>query len=134
MKWLIDLNVLLDVIQQRLPFFDSSAQVISKTVRGEAAGFIASHELTTIYYIVNRHANRQAADDIVDWLLVHFEIIPQGAEVFKRARQLAFADFEDAAVASAAEAAQCEFIVTRNVVDFTNSPVPAIAPADLLVL
>jgi len=25
MKWLIDLNVLLDVIQQRLPFFDFSA-------------------------------------------------------------------------------------------------------------
>ncbi len=134
MKWLIDLNVLLDVIQHRLPFFDASAQVISKTVRGEATGFIAGHEMTTAYYIVNRYASRQAADDLVDWLLIHFEIISESAAIFKHARELVFADFEDAAIASAAEAAQCDYIVTRNVVDFTNSPIPAITPADLLVL
>ena len=134
MKWLIDLNVLLDVIQHRQPFFDSSAQVISKTVRGEATGLIAGHEMTTAYYIVNRYAKRQAADDLVDWLLIHFEIISESAAIFKHARELAFADFEDAAIASAAEAAQCDYIVTRNVADFTNSPVPAITPADLLVL
>jgi hypothetical protein len=133
MKWLIDLNVLLDVIQQRLPFFDSSAQVISATVRGKATGCIAGHELTTAYYIVNRYANRQAADDLVDWLLVHFEVIPESAMIFRHARELPLADFEDAAIASAAEAAQCDYIVTRNVRDFTGSLVPAIAPADLLV-
>ena len=134
MTWLVDLNVLLDVIQQRRPFFDSSAQVISRIVRGEATAYIAGHELTTAYYIVNRYASRQAADDLVDWLLVHFEIVPESASVFRRAREMALADFEDAAIASAAEAAQCEYIVTRNVRDFTDSPVPAIAPADLLAL
>lgn len=133
MKWLVDLNVLLDVIQHRLPFFDSSARVVSKIVRGEATGYIAGHELTTAYYLVNRYANRQAADDLVDWLLVHFEIISEGATIFRHARELALADFEDAAIASSAEAAQCDYIVTRNVRDFTDSPIPAITPADLLV-
>jgi len=132
MRWLIDLNVLLDVIQQRLPFFDSSAQVVSIVVRGEATGYIAGHELTTAHYIVDRYANRQAADDLVDWLLIHFEIVPESATTFRRARELALADFEDAAIASAAEAVQCEYIVTRNVRDFTGSPIPAITPAGLL--
>jgi len=90
--------------------------------------------MTTAYYIVNRYANRQAADDLIDWLLIHFEIISEDAAIFKHARELELTDFEDAAIASAAEAAQCDYIVTRNVADFTNSPVPAITPADLLVL
>ena len=132
MKWLVDLNVLLDVIQQRLPFFDSSAQVVSKIVRGKATGYIAGHELTTAHYIVSRYANRQAADDLVDWLLVHVEVVSESATIFRRARELPLADFEDAAIASAAEAAQCDYIVTRNVRDFTDSPIPAITPADLL--
>lgn len=39
-------------------------------------------------------------------------------------------DFEDAVVA--ASASDCQFIVTRNVADFTGSPVPVITPAALL--
>jgi hypothetical protein len=99
MKWLIDLNVLLDVIQQRVPFFDSSAQVVSKIVQGKATGYIAGHELTTAYYIVSRYANRQAADDLVDWLLVHVEVVAESATIFRHARELPLADFEDAAIA-----------------------------------
>jgi hypothetical protein len=49
-----------------------------------------------------------------------------------RARGLAFDDFEDAVVAAAAEKLHCRWIVTRNVVDFASSPVPAVTPAELL--
>ena len=43
------------------------------------------------------------------------------------ARRLPFADFEDAVVATVAI-----YIITRNVADFTGSPVPAITPTDFL--
>lgn len=135
MRWLIDLNVLLDVIQERQPFFDDSAQVISRIVRGEASGSVAGHELTTAYYIVRRYADKRSAGDLVDWLLVHFDIIAEDSNVFRRARELGFPDFEDAAIASAAEVAGCNYIVTRNTGDFpASSPVPAISPAELLSL
>ena len=42
-------------------------------------------------------------------------------------------DFEDAALASAAEAAGCELIITRNVADFGSSPVPAVTPEEFLL-
>lgn len=132
MRWLFDLNILLDVIQKREPFFETSAQVVSQVVRKEVTGCIAGHELTTAYYVVSRYADRQAADDLVDWLLLHFEIVAESAAMFGRARELGLADFEDAAIASAAEAADCDCIVTRNIRDFANSPIPARPPADLL--
>ncbi|MCP3959966.1 MAG: hypothetical protein GY719_19140 [bacterium] len=53
---------------------------------------------------------------------------------FVRARSLSFTDFEDAALASAAEAAGCTQIVSRNVADFAGSPISALTPEELLAV
>ena len=50
-----------------------------------------------------------------------------------RARALGWADFEDAVVAAAAEAAGCHRILTRNVRDFVRSPVLAVTPEEFLM-
>lgn len=88
--------------------------------------------MTTIHYIARRHAGRKAADDAIDWLLANLEVEAQARGTFVRARSLPFEDFEDAALASAAEAAGCTHIVTRNVADFAGSPIPALTPEELL--
>jgi len=51
---------------------------------------------------------------------------------FQRARLLPLKDFEDALVASVAEATGSGSIVTRNVPDFAGSPVPAVTPTEFL--
>ena len=43
-------------------------------------------------------------------------------------------DFEDAVVASLAEAGHCQYIVSRNTGDFKNSRIPAMTPEELLAL
>ena len=68
----------------------------------------------------------------MDRVLGHFQIGSLDSAGWRRARQLAMDDFEDAAVAAVAEASGSTFVVTRNAADFTQSPVPAIAPADFL--
>jgi predicted nucleic acid-binding protein len=132
MRWMLDLNVLLDVIQHRDPFYSSSAQVLTRVVNGEVAGSIPGHAVTTIHYVVRKSADQKRADEIVDWLLAHLDIVPQDRAAFIRARSLSFSDFEDAALASAAEVAKCDRIVTRNVGDFDGSPVSAITPEEIL--
>jgi hypothetical protein len=74
------------------------------------------------------------ADSTVDMLLRHFNIAAADARVFEAGRLLAVSDFEDAVVAAMAQAGACDYIVTRNVQDFTGSPVPAITPMDFLAL
>ncbi len=132
MKWMLDLNVVLDVLQQREPFYRASAEILSKVIQGEASGCLPAHAVTTIHYIVRRYVDRKSAGDAIDWLLRNLEVVPQDRAVFVRARGLAFSDFEDAALASAAQLAGCDHIVTRNVADFANSPVPALTPEELL--
>ena len=110
MKVMLDLNVLLDVVQRREPFYAASATVLSQAVEEPGTSCLPGHALTTLHYIVTKYAGREPANTLVDWVLAHLEIVPQDRAQFVRARNLRFDDFEDAALASAAEAAGCKLI------------------------
>ena len=129
---MIDLNVLLDVVQRREPFYDASAAVLSQAVKKSSEACIPGHVLTTLHYIVAKYAGQEQAGTLVDWVLTHLEVVPQDRVQFLRARSLKFDDFEDAVLASAAEAAGCELIISRNVADFGRSPVRGITPEEFL--
>ena len=57
MTALIDLNVLLDVIQNRQPHVVASAEVLSRAVCGEFQARVASHAVTTFYYVVRNETD-----------------------------------------------------------------------------
>jgi len=129
-KVLLDLNVLLDVVQQRVPHYEASAQVLSCARRGEITAAIPAHAVTTLFYVLRKASGQAVAEATTDWLLQHFEIARIDKTVLEAARALPMSDFEDAVVA--ASASDCQFIVTRNVADFTGAPVPVITPSALL--
>ncbi len=130
---LVDLNVILDVVQKRERHYQASAAVLSEVVKGQVNGVIPAHAVTTIHYIVARHQNSRIADQTVDWLLRYFDVAVIGRTEMLRARSLAWDDFEDAVVAVAAESQSCSCLVTRNVKDFSDSPVPALTPEEYLL-
>ena len=129
---LIDLNVILDVVQERAPHAAASARVLETALRGETPAMIPTHAVTTIHYLVSCYRDRQTADRTIDWLLRYFDIADVRREQLMRARVLGWPDFEDAVVAASAESAGCNTIVTRNVRDFSTSPVPACTPEEFL--
>jgi len=131
-KVTLDINVLLDVFQKREPHYAASARVVGMVVAGTLAGVLPAHGLTTLYYLVRKHASKPDAEAAMDQVLRHFQIGNLEAVDWQRARGLSCADFEDAAVATVAEVTGSIFIITRNVDDFAGSPVPAITPADFL--
>lgn len=112
MRVMIDLNVILDVVQKRLPHYDASAAVLSAARLVQFEAYIPSHAVTTIHYLVTKFATN----------------------VFLRARTISLSDFEDAVVASLAEHSSSDYIMTRNIADFRNSPVAAITPEEFLAM
>ena len=132
MKITVDLNVLLDVAQNRLPHYQASEGVLHRARSGECAAVLPGHALTTLHYLIEKWSGTALADQTVDGLLRDFEIHSADKANFQRARQLPLQDFEDAVVAVVAEATGSQYIVTRNVADFSGSPVPAITPAEFL--
>ena len=134
MKVVVDLNILIDVLQQREPFFSASAKVCDLISNGRCEGVVAAHSVTTLFYIIHRCADWRSADVAFEWMLSTFKVAPADKSVFLAARALGFSDFEDAVVAATAAANLCDFIVTRNLNDFSQSTVPAVAPEEMIEL
>jgi predicted nucleic acid-binding protein len=132
MKITLDLNVVLDVAQNRLPHYHASEEVLHRARTGEYAAILPGHAITTLHYIIEKSSGANIANQTIDGLLADFEIQAPDKTNFKRARELPLKDFEDAVVASVAEASGCEYIVTRNMSDFAGSPVAAISPTEFL--
>ena len=133
MKVMFDLNIVLDVVQRREPHYRMSAATLSKVVEGDAQGVFPCHGVTTVHYLVSRYANKKRADELVDWLSSRFEIGTAGRQEFMRARGLPLADFEDAVVCAIAEACGRKGVVTRNLGDFTRSPIRSLSPEDFFM-
>ena len=133
MKVMLDLNIVLDMVQKREPHYKMSAVALSSVVEGRAIGVFPGHGVTTVHYLVSRYSSKKQADELVDWLLNRFEICAAGYREFIRARSLSLADFEDAVVCAIAENLACDAIVTRNLSDFSGSPVKALSPEDFLL-
>jgi len=131
-KIMVDLNVVLDVVQKREPHFSASAQVLAKVSQNVCEGLLPAHALTTIHYIVQKYSHVETADKTIDWLLASFKIASACRQDFLRARTLKMHDFEDAVVAAAAIAGDCDLIVTRNVADFDNAPIQVLTPEEFL--
>lgn len=132
MKIILDLNIILDVVENRQPDMEFSSAVISVVGREKIAAFIPSHGVTTIHYLATKHLNKTKAGETIDWLLERFDVLSEDRRLFIRARIQAMSDFEDAVVASLAEVNGCNYIVTRNVRDFKNSTVEAVTPEEFL--
>lgn len=49
---LIDLNIILDVLQKRDPFYDISVQLLAGAETGLMTGYLAAHSVTTLFYLI----------------------------------------------------------------------------------
>jgi predicted nucleic acid-binding protein len=125
---LLDLNVILDVILDRRPDADAAAALWSAIESGQGRGLIPAHGITTIFYLLEKARGGVFARKGVERLISVFGVAPVNEAVVRRALAFAWADFEDAVCAAAAESSGCEAIVTRDPRGFPDAPLPVVDP------
>jgi predicted nucleic acid-binding protein len=131
-KLFLDINVILDVLAKREPWFDDSAAVLSLLDTEEFEGVAASHSITTLFYLASKHlGSRRATAKILD-LLKLVSIAPLDQDTILRGLALGWSDFEDALQMLCADAAGADYLVTRNTRDFESDSIPVVTPAELL--
>ena len=131
---LVDLNVILDVLQNRQAFYEESARILDTVVRQEVTGFLAAHSITTLFYVLNRSRNRETAVATITNLLDAFTIATVDDAVIRKAFSWGWSDFEDAVQMSAAVHAQANYLVTRNPRDFQEGFIDVVRPGAFLAL
>lgn len=130
---LLDLNVILDVILDRRPGADAAAALWAVIEDGQARGLIPAHGMTTIFYLLEKARGGSFARKGVERLISVFGVAPVNEDVIRRALVFAWPDFEDAVCAAAAEASNCEAIVTRDPGGYPDAPLPVVDPAAALI-
>lgn len=134
LRVLLDVNILLDVLAKREPFYNLSAAVWASVESGQAQGLVAAHCVTTLYYRIARHTSRSKAILAVNDLLRVFSVAAVNQAVIYQALAMNWPDLEDAVQAYAAAQARAHYIITRNAADFRVSPVPVVGPSEFLAL
>ena len=134
-KILIDTNVLIDYILEREPFFDDAMRVISSCIDGRVKGYIAAHSISNMFFILRKDFTIKERREILSNLCTIFEV--EGIDKSKLMLALSnekFSDFEDCLQMECAKSYGAEYIVTRNVSDYSTSDMKAILPSEYLRL
>jgi hypothetical protein len=85
MKITVDLNVLLDVAQSRLPHYHASEEVLRRARTGEYEAVLPGHAITTLHYIIEKWSGTSLANQTIDGLLADFVIHPSDKTNFQSA-------------------------------------------------
>ncbi len=121
MKMLLDTNIVLDLLMDRIPFTDAAAELFSKVEDGTVIGYLCATTITTIHYLVAKAVGALRAEEEIKKLLKLFEVAPVNRQVLESALVTDFSDFEDAVIYEAAFYVGAEAIITRNQKDFKKS-------------
>lgn len=132
MKVLIDTNVILDVLCGRAEFLEASSRVWKYCEINKLSGVISALSVPNIVYILRKELDPDKTKEIIDRILLIFDVAELKAEDLRKAAEMKTSDYEDAIQMCCADRINADFIVTRNIRDFVSSPVPAVKPSELL--
>ncbi len=134
-KILIDTNVLLDYLLERESFFEGAKKIILLCTEGNIKGCIAAHSISNMFFILRKDYTTKERREILSSLCTIFDV--EGIDKTKLLSGLAnedFSDFEDCLQMECAKSYGAEYIVTRNVSNYSVSDIKAIPPSEYLKL
>ena len=132
MVLLIDTNVILDVLINCPEFVKDSSMIWKLCETEQARGYISTLTYANMMYVMRKQMTPDQIAEIFRKLSLIFEFADFSPAVLERAVTMKWKDFEDAVQSATAEAIHADYIITRNLKDFTQSRVMAFTPSELL--
>ncbi len=135
MDILIDTNLVLDWFLKRQPFYDESKNLLNKCWFSNINSYLTIHSICDISYIIDKKFSDDEKKKLFQLLLNRNEIISETkADIESFIKNEKWTDLEDSLQMQVAEKCNLDYIVTRNISDFSASKIPAIEPKDFLSL
>lgn len=135
MKYLIDTNIILDVLLKRKPFYNDSVEVLNLSGQKDINLYVTASSITDIYYIAYQTLrNKEEVREMLVKLLKIVLIAGVSGEEIRNALELTWKDFEDSLQYSVALLQEMDGIVTRNPSDYKEAEMKVWNPKDFLTL
>ena len=132
MKILVDTNVILDVLCAKKDFVDDSSKVWKYCEVNKIKGYISALSIPNIVYILRKELTPEKTQEIIKQIFLIFKVTDLNAEDLKKAALIKSNDYEVSLQIVCANRIKADFIITRNIRDFSNSKILAIKPSELL--
>lgn len=130
---LIDTNIFIDVLQDRIPFTDNSQAVIGLVTQKKIKGAVAAHSITNLWYILRKTYSDEERRNYLLSLFELFDVVSIDKNRLVAALENSnFKDFEDCLQDECAYAINADYIITRNAKDFESSMVKVLTPEEFL--
>ena len=129
MRYMIDTNVILDVLLRRDPYYQHSRYVLDLCEQRKIEGFITSSSITDLFFIIRKSLHsREKTYRVISSICEIVKILSVTNDHVMAALQMQASDFEDCLMAECAAANGCDGIVTRNAKGFIGFGVRCISP------
>ena len=115
-------------------YLADSKHLLDAIAAGQVGGHVASHAVTTVFYLVHRARGAARARSAVADLLSIVDVVALEQADFLRALAFELPDYEDAVQVAAGLRAGARFVVTRNPKDFMGAELPTRSAGEILAL
>ena len=134
MKLFLDTNVVLDLVEGRVPFVTDSECLFQLKKEGVCELVVSDLTLINIAYIARKNYSLDKIYAVLSQLRLFLDVVGIGAEAIDRSLALKARDFEDAVQYYAALQAKADYIISRNKKDFSFSEIEVLTPHEFLLL
>jgi predicted nucleic acid-binding protein len=132
MVLLIDENIILDVLMNRIDFVEDSSMIWKLCETDQVKGYVSTLTYANMMYIMRKQMNPNQINEVFQKLNLIFEFADFSSSVLDKAVNMKWSDFEDAIQSATAEYVHADYIITRNIKDFSKSKIMALTPKELL--
>jgi predicted nucleic acid-binding protein len=132
MKILLDTNVVLDVLLERVEWVADAEKIWQASRDGRLSSYISASAVTDLYYISRKLVGPEKSRKIIRDCLDVLEIVGVPRDHLEAAYALGGTDFEDDLQVVCAIGVPLDAIVTRDPEGFASSPIPVLSPAQLI--
>ncbi|MEO0554075.1 MAG: PIN domain-containing protein [Bacteroidota bacterium] len=129
----LDTNVVIDLLGERLPFYNSIAVIASMSDRKEVELVISALSFSTVYYVLSKYENPTIVRLKLSKIKTLSKISDLTDLIIEKGLISNFSDFEDSLQYYSAPEKNCDIIITRNAKDFKRSELPLMTADEYLV-
>jgi len=124
---------MLDLLGERLPFYDSSAKIATLADKGEISIVVSALSYTTVAYILSKYESLEKVKEKLRKFKIISEISDLDEVTIEKGLNSGFADFEDSLQYFCAIKSECNVLITRNQKDFKDSVIPVMSADEYLI-
>lgn len=132
-KLFIDTNVMLDLLGERIPFYDSAAKIATLADKGQIIMVASALSYATMSYFLSKFENTEKAKVKLRKFKIISEICDLNELIIEKGLNSNFSDFEDSLQYFSALSSDCSILITRNRKDFKESQIPIMTADEYLM-